>query len=683
MRMDRRSSLVKVPLLIVIAILALGLLAPVFAQPLSSQVLQLLNRINTWTARNNYYDFRLIRQTPADTVDRLYNINGGLYWNGSVVVGAGGGITAHALLSATHSDSTANVPLRGALILGQGGAPTWSRLSLGADGMVLRSDGTDAVWSTDGSGLTALNAAGLGSGTVPLARLTGIGNAQIDGAAAIGWAKIDKAGSNLADLTTRSAADLSSGTLLDARLSANVSLFGASVTSGEIAAATILFSNLAANGCGVDQYPKYDGVNWVCGTFIPGAGTVTSVAMTVPAIFALTGSPIVGSGTLGLTLATQTANLVWAGPSGGGPVAPLFRSLVYADLPTSAVAAGTYPKVTVNAQGIVTAASSQITLTTDVTGALPLVNGGTNLNAAADDSVLLSGGAAWAAAAVPNCTAGLTYATATNTFSCAGGAGPHAILSGTHNDTVAAAVVRGDLMVGSAVPLWNRLPIGGSSSVLYSNGSDATWTSVPSLSGLSVVMPLGSLTVGTGGGGTSKIELGSHYVPFSGSGGNGIDYGATVVESFMGTHGALYAHGFGGTFTPGLAATTVAATMRIYAFTGSTAVTTYGLLVDANARFDTGIQVGATGTMFPSIVRGTDTWDPASVANGAATGVALTVTGATTTSTCFAALSTLGTNHVAITGHPSAADTVRVVITNNSGGAVDAASGTVSAVCFQ
>ena len=66
-----------------------------------------------------------------------------------------------------------------------------------------------------------------------------------------------------------------------------------------------------------------------------GDGSVTSVAMTIPAsIFNLAGSPITTSGTLALTLDTQNANSVWAGPTSGSAAEPAFRSLVLADLPT-------------------------------------------------------------------------------------------------------------------------------------------------------------------------------------------------------------------------------------------------------------------------------------------------------------------------------------------------------------
>lgn len=64
-----------------------------------------------------------------------------------------------------------------------------------------------------------------------------------------------------------------------------------------------------------------------------GSGTVTSVALSAPAIFTLSGSPITTSGTFTLGLATQIANTVWAGPTTGSAAAPAFRALVDADIP--------------------------------------------------------------------------------------------------------------------------------------------------------------------------------------------------------------------------------------------------------------------------------------------------------------------------------------------------------------
>lgn len=64
-----------------------------------------------------------------------------------------------------------------------------------------------------------------------------------------------------------------------------------------------------------------------------GGGSVTSVALSLPNIFAVTGSPVTTSGTLSATFNNQAANTVFAGPNGSSG-APSFRTLVAADIPT-------------------------------------------------------------------------------------------------------------------------------------------------------------------------------------------------------------------------------------------------------------------------------------------------------------------------------------------------------------
>ena len=64
-----------------------------------------------------------------------------------------------------------------------------------------------------------------------------------------------------------------------------------------------------------------------------GTGTVTSVGLSLPALFTVSGSPVTTSGTLAATLATQAANSIFAGPSSGAAAAPTFRALATADLP--------------------------------------------------------------------------------------------------------------------------------------------------------------------------------------------------------------------------------------------------------------------------------------------------------------------------------------------------------------
>lgn len=82
--------------------------------------------------------------------------------------------------------------------------------------------------------------------------------------------------------------------------------------------------------------------SWVSPT--AGSGTVTSVAMTLPSFLSVTGSPITTSGTLAVTLATESAHAVFAGPTTGSAATPTFRSLVSSDLPVfSSSAAGIVP----------------------------------------------------------------------------------------------------------------------------------------------------------------------------------------------------------------------------------------------------------------------------------------------------------------------------------------------------
>lgn len=65
-----------------------------------------------------------------------------------------------------------------------------------------------------------------------------------------------------------------------------------------------------------------------------GSGSVSSVGLAAPAMFTVTNSPVTGSANLTLTLANQTANRVFAGPSSGGAAQPAFRSIVSADFGT-------------------------------------------------------------------------------------------------------------------------------------------------------------------------------------------------------------------------------------------------------------------------------------------------------------------------------------------------------------
>lgn len=93
-------------------------------------------------------------------------------------------------------------------------------------------------------------------------------------------------------------------------------------------------------------------------------GTVTSVAVTAPVEFSVSGSPITTSGTIAITKANETANTVWAGPTTGAAAQPAFRSLVTADLPAGT---GTVTSVSVTTANGVSGSVANPTTTPAIT----------------------------------------------------------------------------------------------------------------------------------------------------------------------------------------------------------------------------------------------------------------------------------------------------------------------------
>jgi hypothetical protein len=165
---------------------------------------------------------------PSSTYRQTNGAAGNVFWvkdggtgcdaTGWIILAGGGGGGSHNLLSATHSDTAANAAVRGAAIIGNS-SPAWARLTPTTAGQVLRFGGTDTEWSVNGSLFEDLNATEITSGTLP-----------------------------------------------DARLSANVSLLGSSIASSEITDATIVFADWASNSCSSNQIPKWSGAAWACAT---------------------------------------------------------------------------------------------------------------------------------------------------------------------------------------------------------------------------------------------------------------------------------------------------------------------------------------------------------------------------------------------------------------------------------
>jgi len=162
---------------------------------------------------------------------------------------------------------------------------------------------------------------------------------------------------------------------------------------------------------------------------IPSLSYVTSVALALPSIMSVSGSPVTSSGTLTGTLTTQAVNAIFAGPSSGAAAAPTFRSLTTADIPAlsyvTSVAATVPAFLSISGSPI----TSSGTLAISYSGtALPILNGGTGQTTAA---------AAFNA---------LSPVTST-----------------------------GDLIIGNGTNSATRLAIGANNYVLTSNGTTATW----------------------------------------------------------------------------------------------------------------------------------------------------------------------------------------------------------------
>lgn len=154
-----------------------------------------------------------------------------------------------------------------------------------------------------------------------------------------------------------------------------------------------------ASGGGTVNYLRADGT-WDAP---PGAtsGTVTSVALadgsTTP-IYSISGSPVTSSGTLTFSLETQSANLVFAGPSSGSAAQPTFRTLVNADLATIS----SLPDLALPTSQL----TGDISLTSQVSGILPVANGGTGDSSLTQYGMLMGNGTSAVSVVGPSASSG-------------------------------------------------------------------------------------------------------------------------------------------------------------------------------------------------------------------------------------------------------------------------------------
>lgn len=150
-----------------------------------------------------------------------------------------------------------------------------------------------------------------------------------------------------------------------------------STTGKAVATKIIAGTNISLSYTGVDS-----GTGDVTINASGGSGTVTSVNLALPSIFSLSGNPITTSGTITATLATQSANSIFSGPSSGGSAAPTFRALVSADIPNldfAKITTGTVP-ITQGGTGQITKTAAFNALSPNTTkGDLEVHNGTDNV----------------------------------------------------------------------------------------------------------------------------------------------------------------------------------------------------------------------------------------------------------------------------------------------------------------
>ncbi len=208
--------------------------------------------------------------------------------------------------------------------------------------------GTGTVTSVNASGSQGVTVGGVPittSGTIAI----GLGNITPTSVAASGTVT----GSNLSGTNTGD----QTITLTGPVTGSGTSTFATSIAAGAVSYSNIqsespntLLGNPTGSSAAPGEITLGPGLSFTGSVLnTTNSGSVTSVGMTVPSsVLSVSPATITSSGTFAVTLATQTANTVFAGPTSGGANTPSFRALVSADYPAGTINYGSIQNETTN-----------------------------------------------------------------------------------------------------------------------------------------------------------------------------------------------------------------------------------------------------------------------------------------------------------------------------------------------
>lgn len=243
-----------------------------------------------------------------------------------------------------------------------------------------------------------------------------------------------------------------------------------------------------------DGLLRKTGGTWGMDATSYGTGTVTSVGLSLPAIFNVSNSPVTTSGTLTGALADQNANVIFAGPSTGAATAPTFRSLVAADIP-GVLSVTKLSNLTSN--GFVKTGSGDGTLSVD-----------TSTYLTANQTITLSGdvtGSGTTSITATIASAAVTYAKIQNVSATSRILGRKTAGAGSTEECTLSEILdfvgsaaQGDILFRGASG-WTRLGAGTNGHYLQTQGAGANpqWAAAAGGSGLTIGTT--AITSGTAG----------------------------------------------------------------------------------------------------------------------------------------------------------------------------------------